>query len=221
MNRILLPLLALSTGCFEATSPRDVMGNFAVEYLDNLRVFIGDDLVAEVESGEEETIAWDGASFTVSQVCGEEETACPSESWWRDVAVDQPWGAAYTLVNFVNLDVERGEPGQRMGGTMAADGAFEMLSGLGVAGQNGCAALAVGTVEGAFADDNASIPEGLVAYEWAGGCQIGDATIGTTLRLESDFVATRTGDYDVSSVTPEEPIDEQGEVVDPEAPVEE
>lgn len=222
MTRVLLPLLVLATGCFEKLeAPRDVMGNFEVSYQDNLRVFIGDELVAEVEPGTEETIEWDGQSFTVSQVCGEEGTACPSESWSRTVAVDQPWGPGYELLNFVNLDLERGEPGQRMGGTMDETGAFEMLSGLAVAGENGCAALAVGTVDGTFAADAASIDDGVVVYEWAGGCQIGEATISTSFRLESDFTATRTGDYDVSSVTPEEPIDEEGETVDPEVPEEE
>lgn len=218
----LLPILALAplTGCFALDAPIDVMGNFDVTYVDNLRVFIGDELVAEVQSGEEQTVDWDGGSFQVSQVCGDDGTDCPSESWWRTVAVDQPWGNAYSLLNFVNLDLERGEPGQRMGGTIASDGTFEMLSGLGVAGNNGCAALAVGTVDGAFSADATEIPDGVIAYEWAGGCQIGEATISTTFRLESDFTAARTGDYDVSSVTPAEPIDAEGEVVDPEQPEE-
>lgn len=213
----LLALLPL-TGCFELDQPIDVMGNFEVSYLDNLRVFIDDELVAAVESGEDATVEYNGGNFEVSQVCGDAGTDCPSESWWRTVAGDQPWGGAYSLLNFVNLDLERGEPGQRMGGTINSAGALEMVSGLGVAGDNGCAALAVGTVTGAFSADAIEIPDGIIAYEWSGGCQIGEATIATTLRLESDFTAARTGDYDVSSVTPEEPIDAEGEVVDPETP---
>ena len=39
-------------------------------------------------------------------------------------------------------------------------------------------------------------------------------------RLETDATAIRVGDYDVSSVTPEDPIDEEGEAVDPEDPEE-
>jgi len=215
LSPLLLPLLA---GCFEAEAPREVMGNFAVTYADNLRVYVGDEPVADVTAGSEETIEWNGESFTASQVCGEEDTACPSESWWRTAAVDQPWGPDYQLLNFVNLDLERGEPGQRMGGLMDAAGAFEMLAGLGIAADNGCAVLGVGTVTGAFNADATAIEDGIVTYEWAAGCQIGEATIGSTLRLETDYTALRTGDYDVSSVTPEEPIDEEGEVVDPETP---
>lgn len=218
MNRVVpLSLLSLAA-CFEAEVPRDVMGNFAVSYSDNMRVYIGDELVAEVAAGTEEEIEWNGEAFTVSQVCGEEATACPSESWWREAAVDQPWGPDYELLNFVNLDLERGEPGQRMGGLLDATGSFEMLSGLAVAADNGCGVIGVGTVTGSFTADAAAIEAGIVAYEWAGGCQVGEVTIGTSLRLESDFSAARTGEYDVSSVTPEEPIDEAGQVVDPEDP---
>ena len=218
-------LLVPLTGCFETSNPIDVMGNFAVTYVDNLRVYIGDDLVATVASGEEQTITYDGGTFTISQVCGDDGTNCPSESWWRTVAVDQPWGPGYSLLNFVNLDLERGTPGQRMGGTLdqSGSGAFSMLSGLGVAGANGCAEAAVGTVTGSFSADgsgapDAAINDGIIAYQWGGGCQIGDATISTTFRLESDFTAARTGAYDVSSVTPAAPIDAAGDPVDPAQP---
>lgn len=39
--------------------------------------------------------------------------------------------------------------------------------------------------------------------------------IGGKLTVESDFTATRVGDLDVSSVTPEEPIHDEGEPIDP------
>lgn len=217
MVHFLVPAFFL-TGCWELDTPRDVMGNFEVQYADDMRVYIGGELVAEVSPGSSESISWNGESFTVSQVCGEDDTACPSESWWRTAAVDQPWGPDYQLLNFVNLDLEHGEPGQRMGGLLESDGTLSMLSGLGVAAANGCAAVAVGTVTGAFSADATTIDTGIVAYEWSGGCQIGDVQVGANLRLESDFVAERVGAYDVSSVTPEEPIDPEGEVVDPEDP---
>ena len=218
LRLLLLAPAGLLAGCWEAAVPRDVMGNFDVAYADNLRVYIGDALVGEVTPGSEETLTWDGGTFTAAQVCGEDGTDCPSEGFWRTAAVDQPWGSGYELLNFVNLDLERGEAGQRMGGLVDAAGAFEMLAGLGVAADNGCAVLGVGTVTGAFSGDAAAINAGIVTYEWSGGCQIGEVTIGSSLRLETDFTATRTGDYDVSSVTPEAPIDEEGEVVDPEVP---
>jgi len=219
----ILPALTAATfiGCGELEAPRDVMGNFEVTYMDNLRVYIGDELVAEVVAGEDATVEWDGETFQISTLCGDEGTECPSESFWRDLAIDQPWGDGYNLLNFVNLDDERGTPGQRMGGTMAEDGSFEMLAGLAVGAQGSCAALAVATVEGAFDSEAANIDDGMLVYEWAGGCQVGEVTIGTSLRLETDFSATRVGDYDVSSVTPEEPIDEEGAEVDPELPDEE
>ena len=218
-----LPVLAAAAlmACGELESPRDVMGNFEVTYVDNLRVYIGDELVAEVESGEDATVEWDGSTFQVSQLCSDEGTECPSETFWRDVAIDQPWGDGYDLLNFVNLDEERGTPGQRMGGTLYEDGSFAMLAGVAVGAQGSCAALGVATVEGAFDSEAAAIDDGTIVYAWAGGCQVGEVTIGLELRIETDYTATRVGDYDISSVTPEEPIDDEGDEVDPELPEEE
>lgn len=221
MTRLALTLSALMTltACGELEEPRDVMGNFEVSYSDNLRIYIDGELVAEVEAGAEETIEWNGETFEATQVCGEEGNECPSQAYWREAAVDQPWGPEYGLLNFVNLDQERGEPGQRMGGSMLADGSFTMLSGLGLGNNGICQVLGVGTVEGQFSEDNAAIEDGVVSFTWAGQCQLGDnLTVHSELRLETDFTASRTGDYDVSSVTPEAPIDEEGEEVDPEEP---
>ncbi len=221
---ILAPLalltLAATTACEPLETERDVMGNYEVEYLDNMRVYIGDELVAEVESGEDATIEWDGQTFQVSAICGEEGTECPAETFWGQVAVDQPWGTDNKLLNFVNLDQELGVPGQRLGGIMEQDGSFDMLAGLGIAANQACAVLGVGVVMGQFNASNDEITDGVIAYGWSGGCMIGEVAIGTTLRLETDYTAVRTGDYDVSSVTPEEPIDEEGEVIDPEQPEE-
>ncbi|MCB9796393.1 MAG: hypothetical protein H6741_27165 [Alphaproteobacteria bacterium] len=210
----LLPLLA----CEPLDTPRDVTGNFDVSYEDNLRVYLNDQLVAEVASGEDADVEWDGETFQVSTLCSEEGTECPGETYWHEVAVDQPWGPEYRLLNFVNLDLERGEPGQRLGGLLEDDGTYAMLAGLAVGGDENCAALGVGAVTGAFTDDNQAMVDGILAYAWAGGCQVGDVQVGVSIRLETDFSATRTGDYDVSSVTPEEPIDEDGQVVDPDDP---
>jgi hypothetical protein len=220
MSRILIFALALGTlsGCEELLTPQPRTGNYEVDYMDNLRVYIGDELVAEVVSGEDADITWDGETFQVSTLCSDEGTDCPGEVYWREVAVDQPWGDGYKLLNFVNLDGERGTLGQRMGGTLQEDGTFSMLSGLALGGKDNCAALGVGTVEGKFNAANTAIGDGVIALEWAAGCQVGEVTIGTTLRLETDFTAARTGDLDLSSVTPDEPIDEDGDVVDPDAP---
>ncbi len=212
---IISTLLAL--GC-ELAEPRDVMGNFEVHYVDNMRVYINDELVAEVESGEDADIEWDGEIFQVSTLCSDEGVECPSETFWGEAAVDQPWGDGYSLLNFVNLDLDSENPGQRMGGVLNDDGSFDMLSGLGLAANGNCAAIGVGTVTGWFSEDNQAIEDGVITYAWAGGCSVDGVEIGVSFRLETDYSATRVGDYDVSSVTPEEPIDEEGEEVDPERP---
>ena len=218
MKRLSPSLVALSlVACGELPETQERSGNYTVEYVDNLRVFIGDELVAEVQSGEDATIEWDGQTFQVSQLCTDEDVECPSETFWGEIAIDQPWGTDYDLLNFVNLDLESPNPGQRMGGFLNAGGAFEMLAGLAVGAQGSCAALGVATVEGSF-DDARDVKDGIIAYEWGGGCAIGEVVIGTSLRIETDFMATRTGELDLSSVTPEEPIDEEGAEVDPDSP---
>ncbi|MCK6503799.1 hypothetical protein L6R53_10435 [Myxococcota bacterium] len=216
LARLALPAVLGLSAC-ELAEPIEVMGNFAVSYADNMRIYINDELVAEVTPGQEAQVEYNGEIFQVSALCGEEGTLCPSESYWREAAVDQPWGPDYKLLNFVNLDLERGVPGQRMGGTMQDDRSFAMLSGLQVGANELCAAIGVGTVTGRFSPDGGAIEEGVITYEWAGGCDLGDG-VGVAIRLETDYTASRTGDYDVSAVTPEQPIDEEGEPVDPEEP---
>lgn len=211
-------LALVPTAACELEEPLDVMGNYEVVYADNLRVYINDTLVAEVESGEDATIEYNGETFQVSTLCSDEGTECPAETYWGEIAVDQPWGTEYNLLNFVNLDTEHGTPGQRMGGTLDNDRSFTMLSGLGLSGNGNCAAIGVGTVVGQFTEDASEILDGMLVYEWAGGCSIDGVDIGVALRLETDVTAVRTGDYDVSSVTPEEPIDEDGQTVDPDEP---
>jgi hypothetical protein len=219
MTTMLVLLVAVVTGCM-LDEPRDVMGNYEVNYVDNLRVYINDELVAEVPSGENETVEWNGETFDITTLCSDEGTDCPAETFWNTVAVDQPWGAEYKLLNFVNLDQQHGEPGQRLGGLLENDDTFAMLSGIGVGAVENCAVLGVGTVTGKFTGRDNEITDGIIKYEYAGGCELGDADIGGTLRLETDFTATRTGDYDISSVDAEEPINEDGGTVDPDDPEE-
>ncbi len=216
-----IPLMAVfSMACLELDTPRDVMGNFDVVYANNLRVYIDDELVAEVESGDDVSVEWNGETFQISTLCSDEGVECPDETFWGEVAVDQPWGQDYKLLNFVNLDQELGTPGQRLGGLLEDDGTFSMLSGLAVGVNADCAAVGVGTVDGRFSLDAQEIEDGVITYAWAAGCSVGGVAIGASLRLETDFTAVRTGDYDVSSVEAEEPIDESGEPVDPLQPEE-
>lgn len=213
-----LSLTALFCACVPLDEPRDVTGNFAVSYANDMRVYIDDELVAEVAEGEDATVEWNGETFQISTLCSDEGVECPDETFWGEVAVDQPWGPEYALLNFVNLDEEHGTPGQRLGGLLDDDGSFSMLSGLALDGNGNCAVLGVGLVEGVFNADATAIEDGVITYAWAAGCKVGDATISGSLRVETDFTAERTGDYDVSGVTPEEPIDEEGDPVDPEDP---
>lgn len=220
MRYTFLAGLAL-VGCLELEETTDVSGNHEVQYANNMRVFINDELVATVADGEDADVEWDGQVFTISTLCSDEGVECPDETFWNDVAVDQPWGPDYKLLNFVNLDVEDENAGVRIGGILETDKTFAMLSGLQLGGNENCLALGVGTVTGRFSADATAIEDGIITYAWAGGCKIGEVDIGVEIRLETDFTTIRVSDYDVSSVTPEEPINDEGEVIDPEAPEEE
>jgi len=210
MNRT-IPMLMLAGGCVPLAAPRDVTGNYDASYVDDLRVFLDDELVAEVQSGEDASITWDGQEFQVSQLCSDEGVQCPGETYWRTVGVAQPWGTSQGLLNFVDLDPERGTPGQRLGGAMKDDGTFSMLSGLDLDGNDHCAEIGVGTVAGTFTATNDGVEGGIVAYEWSGGCQIAGIGIGAKLRLETDYTAARTGDLDLSSVDADPPVTPSGE----------
>jgi hypothetical protein len=208
--------IGLAAACGPLEEARDVSGNFEATYTDNLRIYINDELVAEVESGESETVEWNGETFDAQTVCTEDGTSCPSESFWGTVAIDQPWGSENKLINFVNLDQVIGTAGVRLGGVMEDDGSFSMLAGITPGANESCASLLVGTVHGSFNAANTEITDGIIRYEWAAGCSIDGVEIGGKLTLESDFTATRISDLDLSSVTPDEPIDEEGEPIDPE-----
>lgn len=205
-------LVLMLTGCEMLTTPRDVMGNFDVTYVDNLRIYIDGELIAEAESGENATVSWNGESFEISQVCSDEGVQCPGESYWREIGADQPQGTSSKVLNFVNLDEERGELGQRMGGLMQDDGSFDMLSGLVVNAGANCLAIGVGAVTGNFTAENDAVVEGVVAFQWNAGCQIAGVEIGGELRLETDYTATRTGDLDLSSVPEDADDTAEGDV---------
>ncbi|MFT4977917.1 MAG: hypothetical protein ACI8S6_003824 [Myxococcota bacterium] len=102
-----------------------------------------------------------------------------------------------------------------MGGLLDDDGNFLMLSGLALDTSEGCIALGVGVVTGQLTEGSTVVESGIVSYGWAAGCTIGGVDVGVELRLESDYTAARTGDYDVSSVEVQPPIDESGEEIEP------
>lgn len=197
---------------------KDVSGNLDITYTDNLRIYVNDDLIAEIIDGEPATVEINGQTLAVDAICGDAGTECPSEVYWRTIGVDQPWGADNRLLNFINLDPERGQPGQRMGGILDDPGTFVMLAGLDLQSNDACAALGVGSVEGTFSPTADRITDGIIRLEWGAGCVFGDVTIDGKLRLETDYTGVRTGDLDLSSVTPEPPIDEEGDEVDTDVP---
>ena len=202
--------LTLSLACEPLPEARSVMGNYDLSYDDVLRVYLNDQLIAEIGPGDDETIEYDGQTFEITAVCGDDGTQCPSETFWHQMGVDQPLGTENKLLNFVNLDPERGERGQRLAGLMQGDGSFEMLAGIGLDGNEACAVIGVAKVVGAFASgNNPDIDKATIVYEWGAGCQIAGTTLTGSLRLETDVHGVRTGDLDLGGA-PDEPVDEEG-----------
>lgn len=202
---------ALSFACEPLPEARSVLGNYDLTYDDVLRVYLNDQLIAEVAPGDDPTLEFDGQTFELTAVCGDDGTQCPSETFWHRMAVDQPLGTGNKLLNFVNLDPERGQVGQRLAGLMQGDGSFAMLAGVGLDGNEACAVLGVAKVIGAFAPGNApDIDQATIVYEWGAGCQIAGTTLTGSLRLETDVHGVRTGDLDLAGA-PDEPLDEAGE----------
>jgi hypothetical protein len=134
------------------------------------------------------------------------------------MGIEQPWGSGYRLLNFISLDPATA--GQRMGGLLDDNGHFAMLAGLDADGNEACAAIGIGSVEGDFTPTNDGIVNAVIRAEWGAGCQIGGVTITGSLRLETSVEAVRTGPLDLSGIQPEPPIDEDGEAVDPAVPEE-
>lgn len=183
-----------------------VPGNYEVAYADNLRLYVDDTLIATAEAGEDVTVEWNGASFDIDAVCGDAGTTCPSEAYWDTFAVEQPWGSEAALLNFISLDRDAGTGGVRIAGVLEADGRFGMLAGLDADGNDACIGIGVGTVEGRF-DVDRDITDGLIKVEWAAGCVFGEVDIDGRLRLETDFTAVRTGDFDLGSIEAEPPLE--------------
>lgn len=222
-RKLVLPILplALALGCEPLDEARDVSGNFDLAYQDVLRIYLNDELIAEVSPGDDADITFDGQTFQLDAVCGDDGTDCPSETFWGRMAVEQPLGSGNKLLNFVNLDQERGNPGDRIAGLMENDGSFAMLAGIGLDGNEACAVIGVATVVGDFSGGNKpDIDNATIVYEWDAGCQIAGTTLTGSLRIETDVKGVRTGDLDLGELSTE-PIDENGEPIEDEEPARE
>lgn len=202
-RKLVLPILplVLALGCEPLDEARDVSGNHELVYDDVLRIYLNDTLVAEVAPGDDSSITFEGQTFQLEAVCGDDGTDCPSETFWGRMGVEQPLGTGNKLLNFVNLDPERGNRGDRIAGMLQGDGSFAMLAGLGLDGNEACAVLGVASVVGQFAAGGSpDIESATIVYAWDAGCQIAGTTLTGSLRLETDVRGTRVGALDLADV---------------------
>ena len=209
----------------------DVRGNYAVTHNDQITVTVnigGAKQTYEGVSGG--VIDLGDAQLDLSKACALEGVHCPSEAFWKEVAIDQPFFDAEGkkrnpwLLRIVNLDPTRKEAYMmERGGLVNQHGDFTIGLGLGVAGAGTCGLLAASIATGTFALDadnvaTGDIVDGKVTVLYAGGCLLPgeDALVGATITLQSTFTARRIGPFALPQALEDEPIyDEDGNVLDP------
>ncbi len=212
-----------ATGCWELEQDTAVEGNYTITYDDVIRVYVNDEFVVELDAAQGGTIPLtDEISLEYDELCSDENTICPSESYWDEVAIYQPLGADNALLNVVNIGTI-GEPGVRLAGLLGNDATFDLLLGLSASANEHCLAVGISTAEGEFvksagAARNAfydGIDEGTINVAYGAGCEIVEGvTLSAGLRFETGFAGDRVGDLDVGSVEVDPAIDEHGDPID-------
>lgn len=212
-----------ATGCWELEDETAVEGNYAITYDDVIRVYVNDELVVELDAAQGGTIPLtDEIDLEYDELCSDENTICPSESYWDEVAIYQPLGADNALLNAVNIGTI-GDEGVRLAGLLNNDATFALLLGLSASANEHCLAIGISTADGEFvksagAARNAfydGIEDGTITVAYAAGCEIVEGvTLSAGLRFETGFVGDRIGDLDVGSVDVDPAIDENGDPID-------
>ncbi len=213
----------VATGCWELEEETAVEGNYALTYDDVIRVYLNDELLVELDGANGGTIPLtDEIAIEYDELCSGEDTICPSEAYWDEVAIYQPLGKDNVLLNAVNIGTI-GEPGVRLAGLLANDATFDLLLGLSASASEQCLAIGVSLAEGQFvksagAARNAfydGVEDGVISLTYGAGCEIAPGvTLSAGLRFETDFSGVRTGDLDVGDVEVDPAIDENGDPID-------
>ncbi len=213
----------LITGCWDLGEETAVEGNYEITYDDVIRVYLNDELVVELDGAHGGTIPLtDEIELEYDELCSDEDTICPSEAYWDEVAIYQPLGADNALLNAVNIGTI-GEPGVRLAGLLGNDASFDLLLGLSASASEQCLAIGISTADGQFVKSGGAarnafydgIEEGTITLAYGAGCEITPGvTLSAGLRFETDFVGERVGDLDVGSVDVDPAIDENGDPID-------
>jgi len=221
VSAILVALVASTSACWELDNDVYVEGNYALTHSDLIKVYWGEDLIAEIDPAQGGTLELGEYSVEYDEFCSDPDVSCPTEVFWDEVAIYQPLGTDNALLNAVNIGTI-GEPGARLAGVIESDGSFWMLLGLSASWNENCISVGISDAQGTFTQTGMgrenvynNMETGTISVTYAAGCEVIDnVTIASSLTFESDFTGVRTGDLDLGDVEPDPAIDEDGEEVD-------
>ncbi len=218
----LAALALFAPACWDIGTEVPVEGNYDLVYDDVIRVYLNDELIVELDAmnGGEIPLG-DDIVLEYDEICSGEDTFCPSEAYWDEVAIYQPMGTDNALLNAVNIGTI-GNEGARLAGLMDGHGAFSLLLGLDLGANESCLAVGLSLADGRFERERdgedfiyGDITDGVISVEYAAGCEIAEGVVlSGALRLETGFEGARTGDLDTGDVQTDPAIDENGEPLD-------
>jgi len=228
-------LMGARGGCAQAIQEAkeavpDIRGNYAITHDDAITVTVDIGGVKETYDGLQGGVIDLGeATIDLAAVCKYDHVHCPSEAFWKSVAIDQPlfdplkkpynpW-----LVRVVNVDPTKAEAYMmERGGLVNQHGDLTIGLGLGAVAGPGCAligaSIATTSVElNSRLLATGNLINGKVTVIYSGGCILPtqDGYAGATITLQSSFTGLRTGDFSLPGELVSEPIrDENGDEID-------
>ena len=217
-------------GCGEAIEAAaenvpDFRGTYQIAHDSSVKVYLNLGGAEYIEEGiQGQIIDVGGVEVDMDEVCELDGVHCPSEIYWSDVGLDQPYfdreeGKNPWLVKLINLSTYAYQ--LEVGGLVNSQGDMTLLLGLVASGAPPCGLLgsSVSTADFVLDDEGSPIGElinGRIKTTYAGGCLFpnDDAMIGATVTFETLFTGQRTGPLVVPESLQDLPtFDENGEPI--------
>ena len=218
-------------GCaqkFEEAAARvpDVRGNYAITHGDNLSVTISaGGVISNGEGPHGGVITAGDHTLELSKLCELPGVHCPSEAFWDDVAINQPFFDTTEphnpwLLQVVNVSDDKGVYAMERGGIVGEDGKMVLVLGLGGVAAGTCGLVGGSIATGEFEKDALDQATGKITGEvvvvYAGGCLFPgeEALAGASITLKSQWTGVRTGNFNVPSGIDAPVLNEEGEELD-------
>ncbi len=165
-----------------------------------------------------------GVEIDMDEVCDFDGVHCPSELYWSEVGLDQPYfdreeGKNPWLVKVLNLSTYADQ--LEVGGLVNRQGDLTLLLGLMTTDAPPCGPLGASVSTADFVLDldgepTGKIVNGRIKISYAGGCLFpnDDAMAGATVSFQTEFTGQRIGPLSIPDYLDELPtFDENGEPI--------